>query len=181
MNELSLHILDIINNSVKAGASIILVNVTEDIKNDILEIIISDNGSGMDEDFLKNVLDPFKTTRTTRKVGLGLSLFSAAAQQAGGSFKVESEKGVGTKVYASFKHSHIDRQPLGDVSSTITTVLSGNESLDIVYTYTYSSKSFVMDTREIRKILGDGVSIASPEIIMWIKDYINEGANEVRS
>ncbi len=180
MNELSLHILDIINNSVKAGASLVLVNITEDISADLLTIIIEDNGCGMDKEFLEKVLDPFKTSRTTRKVGLGLSLFLAAAQQTGGGLTVTSQKGVGTKVTATFGYRHIDRQPLGDVASTITTVLSGNSSIDLVYTHIVDEKSFTADTREIKKIL-DGVDITTPEIIMWIKDYINEGVNDLRS
>lgn len=180
MNELSLHILDIINNSVKAGASLVLLNVTEDIKADLLTIIIEDNGCGMDADFLSKVLDPFKTTRTTRKVGLGLSLFKAAAEQTGGTLSVASEKGVGTKVTATFGYSHIDRQPLGDVASTITTVLSGNPNIDISYTHAFGEKLFTADSREIKKVL-DGVDITTPEIIMWINDYINEGIKEIRS
>lgn len=180
MNELSLHILDIINNSVKAGASLVLVNVTEDISADLLTIIIEDNGCGMDKDFLEKVLDPFKTTRTTRKVGLGLSLFQAAAEQTGGGLSISSEKGIGTKVTASFGYSHIDRQPLGDVASTITTVLSGNSGIDLVYTHTCGEKTFTADTREIRKIL-DGVDITTPDIIMWINDYITEGVESTRS
>lgn len=180
MNELSLHILDIVNNSVKAGASLVLLNITEDVSADLLTIIIEDNGCGMDEDFLAEVLDPFKTTRTTRKVGMGLSLFKSAAEQTGGTLTIASKKGVGTKVCASFGLTHIDRQPLGDVASSITTVLSGNEGIDFVYTHTVNGNSFTMDTKEIRKIL-DGAPIGAPEIILWINDYINEGVENLRS
>ena len=180
MNELSLHILDIVNNSVKAGASTVLLYITEDTASDLLTIVIEDNGCGMDKDFLAEVLDPFKTTRTTRKVGMGLSLFKAAAEQTGGTLTISSEKGVGTKVCATFGLTHIDRQPLGDVASSVTTVLSGNENIDFVYCHTTNGKSFTMDTKEIRKIL-NGVPIGAPDIILWINDYINEGIENTRS
>lgn len=178
MNELSLHILDIINNSVKAGASLILVNITEDIAGDLLTIVIEDNGCGMDKEFLEKVLDPFKTSRNTRKVGLGLSLFKAAAEAAGGTLTISSEKGKGTKVSASFIHSHIDRQPIGDVASTYTTVISGNPAIDLVYTHKTNDAEFTADTREFKKVL-DGVDITTPDIIMWINDYINEGVQSL--
>lgn len=180
MNELSLHILDIVNNSVKAGASLILLNITEEVASDLLTIVIEDNGCGMDKDFLAEVLDPFKTTRTTRKVGMGLSLFKSAAEQTGGTLTIESEKNVGTKVCATFGLSHIDRQPLGDVASSVTTVLSGNSAIDFVYSHTTNGKNFTMDTKEIRKILGDA-PIGAPEILLWINDYINEGVESTRS
>lgn len=180
MQELSLHILDIINNSVRAGAKLVTVDINEDAEKDILTITIGDNGSGMDADFLKKVLDPFKTSRTTRKVGLGLSLFRSAAEKTGGDLSISSEKGVGTVVVATFGLSHIDRQPLGDIAGTLTTVISGNNLIDIAYTHTISDKSFCMDTREIKKIL-EGVDITTPDVIMWIISYINEGIESIRS
>ena len=180
MNELSLHILDIINNSVKAGAALIILEINEDIAANRLIIVIADDGCGMDAEFLREVLDPFKTTRTTRKVGMGLSLFKSAAEQTGGGLTISSQPGVGTTVTAEFTYDSIDRQPIGDIAATITTVLSGNDGLDIMYTHTICGESFVTDTREIREILGD-VSLSSPEVIMWIKDYIDENTEEIRA
>lgn len=181
MLELSLHILDIVNNSVKAGASLISVSVNEAIARNALEISIEDNGCGMDSAFLAQVTDPFRTTRTTRKVGMGLSLFKAAAENTGGSLSVESQKGVGTKVDVRFVYDHIDRQPLGDMGETMLTLISGNTAIDFVYTHTVNENVFTVDTREIKQILGDSVSLGSPEIVMWLKSYIKEGLEEISS
>lgn len=179
MLEISLHVLDIVNNSVKAGASLISVTVDEAKKENLLKITIEDNGCGMDEDFLKEVLDPFRTTRTTRKVGMGLSLFKAAAENTGGGLTIESEKGVGTKVNVLFTYDHIDRQPLGNMAETMLTLISGNESIDFVYTHAVDEKVFKLDTREVKEILGDEVSLGSPEIVMWLSGYIKEGLSEI--
>lgn len=179
MLELSLHILDIVNNSVKAGASLVRVTVDEAIEKNLLNICIEDNGCGMDEDFLAHVTDPFKTTRTTRKVGMGLSLFKAAAENAGGGLEITSQKGVGTVVKVYFVYNHIDRQPLGDMAETMLTLISGNMSVDFVYRHIVNDKAFELDTREIKKILGDEVSLGSPEISLWLKEYIQEGLKEI--
>ncbi len=179
MLEISLHILDIVNNSVKAGASLISVTVEEAKKENLLKITIEDNGCGMDEEFLKEVLDPFRTTRTTRKVGMGLSLFKAAAENTGGSLTISSEKNVGTKVEVWFTYDHIDRQPLGDMAETMLTLISGNETVDFVYTHVVDENDFKLDTREIKNVLGDEISLGSPEIVMWLKDYIGEGLSEI--
>lgn len=179
MLELSLHILDIVNNSVKANASFIKISVEEAINENLLNISIEDNGCGMDKEFLSNVTDPFKTTRTTRKVGMGLSLFKQAAESTGGKLSVTSEKNVGTKVNVQFVYDHIDRQPLGDMAETMLTLISGNELIDFLYIHTVNEKSFKFDTREIKQILGEDISLGSPEIVMWMKDYIKEGLLEI--
>ncbi len=178
MLEISLHILDIVNNSVKAGASLIELTVTESFARNLLSVSIKDNGCGMDEAFLKSVADPFKTTRTTRKVGMGISLFKAAAEATGGNFSIMSREGVGTVVVANFTYYHIDRQPLGDMAQTVVTVLSGNPNIDFLYRHRINEKEFLLDTREIRNILGD-VPLESPEIILWLTDHINEGLAEI--
>lgn len=178
MTELSLHILDIAQNSVKAGTKNIGIDIFEDVQNDIFKIVISDDGSGMDEEFLKNVTDPFKTTRTTRKVGMGLSLFKNAAEITGGSFCIKSELGRGTEVAASFVHSSIDRQPLGDIASTITTLIGSDENIDYKYTHTYNGKVFEFETSKIKEIM-QGVSLNTPEVITWIDEYINEGLKDI--
>lgn len=179
MLELSLHVLDIVNNSVKAGASLISVTVNEAKKENLLLITIGDNGCGMDKDFLSQVTDPFRTTRTTRKVGMGLSLFKAAAENTGGGLSIDSEKGVGTVVKVHFTYNHIDRQPMGDMAETMLTLISGNETIDFVYTHTIDDKTFTLDTREIKKVLGDDVSLGNPEIVLWMKEYIREGLEEI--
>ena len=180
MLELSLHILDIMNNSVKAGASLIGVTIDENLTNNLLTIEISDNGSGMDEDFVKSVTDPFRTTRTTRKVGMGLSLFKAAAEATGGHLAISSQKGKGTVVTTVFVHNHIDRQPLGDMAESLITVLSGNPSIDICYRHRINEREFSLNTQEVRQILGD-VELSSPEVILWLTDYIKEGLKEIQT
>lgn len=169
MRELSLHILDIAENSVKAGAS--LITVTVNAEDGRLKIEIDDNGKGMSREFLDKVCDPFTTSRQTRKVGLGIPLFKLAAETAGGSFKIESAEGKGTKVTAEFEINHIDRAPLGDLTSTIITQLS-NE-IDYVWIYRVDGREFVFDTREVRQQL-EGAPIDSPEIIVFLKELINE-------
>ena len=180
MLELSLHILDIVNNSVKAGAQLVTFTVEEKIVEDVLRIRIDDDGCGMEEDFLKEVLDPFRTTRTTRKVGMGLSLFRAAAQQTGGDLTISSQKGVGTSVCAWFHYHHIDRQPLGNMSETMMTLISGNITMDFVYRHVVNEKEFVFDTREVKKILGQEVDFTCPEVVLWMKDYIEEGIQTLK-
>ena len=127
---------------------------------------------------MKNVADPFKTTRTTRKVGMGLSLFKTAAEVTGGSFCITSKLGVGTVVTAEFVHSSIDRQPLGDMASTITTLIGSDESIDYKYTHTYNGNEFTFDTGMIREVM-QGVSLNTPEVILWIEEYINEGLKSI--
>lgn len=174
MKELSLHVLDIAQNSITAGTSLIEIVVSEDLLANILSITISDNGKGMSKEFLKKVRDPFTTTRTTRSVGMGIPLFESAAIACGGCFDITSELGVGTKVFAQFMHNHIDRQPLGNIAETITTLIFGSPIVDFVYEYNVNGGTFEFDTRLIKKTLS-GAPIDTLEVILWIKEYINEG------
>lgn len=173
MKELSLHVLDIAKNSVKAKAGVIEIIIEENTEQNFLTIEINDNGCGMDAEFLSRVRDPFSTTRTTRKVGMGISLFEAAAVQCGGWLDISSEVGSGTSVKAYFKYDHIDRAPLGDMAGTMTTLISGSPDTEFIYRHVKDGKSFVMDTRELREILGD-VPLDTPEVINWIDGYIRE-------
>lgn len=176
MKELSLHILDIVQNSIDAGADTVYITVKEDLLTDKLTIYIEDNGCGMDKQIVEKVKDPFFTSRTTRKVGLGIPLFSAAAQRCGGDLKIESEPGKGTKLTACFIHSHIDRAPMGNLWDTLTSLIMCNGSVNFVYLHEFDRKTFSLDTREILKVL-DGVPINSMEVINWIRDYLKEGIN----
>ncbi len=178
MKELSLHILDLVENSLKAEAELIKVTITEDTVKDILIIEIEDNGKGMEKDFLERVDDPFTTTRKTRKVGLGLSLMKAAALRCEGSFNIFSEKNKGTRVYCTFKHSHIDRAPLGNMGQTITAIINQCTHTDLVYTHIYNDKCFILDTKEISGII-DGISINSTKILLWICNYVNNNINNL--
>ncbi|MBC7263018.1 MAG: ATP-binding protein [Chloroflexi bacterium] len=174
MRELSLHILDALENSVEAGATRIELLIEEDTKNDILKITIQDNGRGMDEEFAQRVLDPFVTTRTTRHVGLGLPLFAAAAQQCNGNLQVQSKPGVGTKVTATFQHSHIDRAPLGDIVTSIMAVVLSEQAVDIRYKHVVDGRTFELDTAEVRRELGT-VPLSHPLIRQWLESTLAEG------
>lgn len=177
MEELSLHLLDLIQNSVKAGASLIEIIITE--KAGLLTIELNDNGCGMSEEFLQRVESPFTTTRTTRKVGLGIPLFKQAALMAGGDFGIISRQGEGTCIKASFEINNIDRAPMGDLAGTILgQVLSTPVTPDYRLLYAVEDASFEFDTREIRRQL-EGVPLDAPDVIAWMKDYLEEGIREL--
>ncbi|GHU98780.1 histidine kinase [Clostridia bacterium] len=173
MRELSLHILDIVQNSIGAGAKTVRIAVNADTARDTLTITIADDGKGMSKEFAANVTDPFTTTRTTRKVGMGLALFKAAAEDTGGSLKIESEQGKGTTVTAAFGLTSIDRVPLGDLAGTLLTLVRGAPDVDYVLTCGSGSELAAADTRKIKKEL-DGVPIDTPEILIWLEEYIKE-------
>lgn len=177
MTEISLNILDIAENSIRAEATAVYITVEIDSMADTLEVSVKDNGQGMDPEQLKKVQDPFFTTRTTRKVGLGVPFFKMAAESTGGWFEITSEKGVGTETKAGFKLSHIDRMPLGDINSTIYTLVAFNTGIDFIYRYACDGKEFVMDTREFKEIL-DGVPLDSPEVLKYLKEYLDENKKE---
>ena len=178
MRELSLNILDIAQNSISAGASLTEIVVNENTKDKTLLIGIYDNGCGMTEEQVKSVIDPFFTTRTTRKVGMGIPLFKMSAEQTGGSFKIESEKGVGTRIEAFFKTDSIDFTPLGDIASTIVTIVSMNADKEFLFRRVLDDKEFIFSTVEIKKIL-DGVPLSEPSVMNWIEEYLNEQYNEL--
>ena len=178
MRELSLNILDVAQNSITAGASLITVEVLENTEEHTLLIGIYDNGKGMSEEQVKIVVDPFYTTRTTRKVGMGIPLFKMAAEMTGGSLEIKSRLSVGTEVRALFKTDSVDFTPLGDVASTVVMLITMNTDRDFIYRRGVDSNEFVLDTREIKKILGD-VPLDTYEVSEWLKDYINENTNDL--
>jgi anti-sigma regulatory factor (Ser/Thr protein kinase) len=177
MTEISLNVLDIANNSIRANASLIEIKIQIQRDLDTLTITITDDGCGMTEEQVRKVEDPFFTTRTTRKIGLGVPFFKMAALSTGGSFHIASTPGVGTTVTAVFGLSHIDRMPLGDMNSTMHTLITLNTQIDFLYTYLFDGKEFVLDTREFREILND-VPLNSPEVSTYIKEYLKENQNE---
>ncbi len=178
MKELSLHILDIAQNSVKAKASLIEITIEESVAEDIYRISIRDNGCGMSKEIFERVRDPFTTTRTTRKVGLGIPLLEAAAMQCDGKLDIRSQEGDGTVVTATFRHSHIDRAPLGDMPLTITTLVSGSPEIDFLYTHIKDGAKFVFCTKDVREVLGE-VPLDVPEVISWIEGTVREGLAEL--
>ena len=178
MKELSLNILDISQNSVKANATRIDIVLTESENNDLVTIKIIDNGSGMSTELLDSVIDPFVTTRTTRKVGLGIPLLRQLTIDTEGEFEIKSKLGEGTSVFASFKLSHLDRPPIGDMPSTIVTIISSNPDIRYVYTHRTDVGEFVLDTDEIKETL-DGIPISEPEILVWLGGYLTENLNSI--
>ena len=178
MRELSLNILDIAQNSISAGASLTEIVVNENTKENTLLIGIYDNGCGMTEEQVKSVIDPFFTTRTTRKVGMGIPLFKMSCEQTGGKFTIESQKGVGTKINALYKTDSVDFTPLGDIAATIVTIVSMNSDKEFLYKRVLDDKEFIFSTAEIKKIL-DGVPLSEPSVMSWIEQYINEQTNEL--
>lgn len=178
MRELSLNVLDIVQNSISAKATVIEIELFEHIEKDLLEINIFDNGKGMTEEQVKSVIDPFFTTRTTRKVGLGIPLFKMAAEMSGGRLDIKSEIGKGTRVYTSYGYSNVDRMPVGDMNGTVSMLIRMNPDIDFVYTHSINEKSYVLDTRELRKQLED-VPLDTPDVIDWIEEYLNENDAEL--
>lgn len=177
MTEISLNILDVAENSIRANSSLVEITVAADKKLDTLTVIISDNGCGMNKEQVENVEDPFFTTRTTRKVGLGIPFFKYSAESTGGSFLIDSKPGEGTVVKAVYTLSHIDRMPLGDITATMHTLITFNTQTDFLYRYSVDDKSFELDTREFKEVLGD-VPFNNPEISTYIKEYLTENKLE---
>ncbi len=172
MEDLSLHILDIVENSIDAGANKIDIKIYENLKKDQLKIEITDDGKGMNEGTVKKALDPFYTTKTVRKVGLGLSLFREAARMANGDFSIQSEAGRGTTVRATFQHTHIDRKPLGDMSKTMTTLIISHPEIHFRYLHKKDNQENRIDTEKFKK-KGDLSSMSTIEIMKLVKNKLH--------
>lgn len=168
-----MNVLDIVQNSISAGASLIGIEVAEDTEKDRLTIVIEDNGRGMTEEQVRAVTDPFYTTRTTRRVGLGVPFFKMAAEMTGGGLRIESQPGKGTRLTAEFVLSSIDCMPLGDMNGTIKTLIQMNPNLDFVFRRKKNAEIHTLDTRELREILGD-VPLNDPEVMEWITGNLEE-------
>lgn len=168
-----MHVLDIAQNSIKAGASLVTVAFVVD-ENRVLTFSVRDDGCGMAPDFLARVTDPFTTTRTTRKVGLGIPMLKQSAEMAGGTFGIESQVGVGTYIHASFDLTNIDCIPMGDICDSLMTLIVLNpEAPDFLFQASAPGKEALFDTRQVREALG-GVGLAEPEVAAWIKESIDE-------
>lgn len=173
MKDLSLHILDLVQNSVAAKATHITVAIRADAAG-VLRISIEDNGCGMDGELLRRVTDPFATTRTTRRVGLGIPLMKASAERSGGGLEITSEKGKGTRADASFMIGNIDRPPLGDVPGTITDIIISEPDLELTLVLENGTEAFRLDSAEIREKLGE-VPITEYAVTSWMREYLSEG------
>ena len=173
MEDLSLHILDVVENSIAAQAKKIEIRVNEDVKANLLSIEIKDDGKGMSEEMVKKTLDPFFTTRTTRRVGLGIPLFAQAARECNGGFQIESEPEKGTRVLATFQYDNIDRKPWGGMTETLVTLIVGNPEIDFYYEHRKGSFVYTLDTAEIRSGL-EGLPMNHPSVVEAIRRNIKE-------
>ncbi|CDG35017.1 histidine kinase [Acetivibrio thermocellus BC1] len=178
MRDLSLHLMDIVQNSIDAKASKISILICADKKSDLLEIEVKDNGIGMDSDFLKEVVNPFTTTRDTRRVGLGIPLLKASAKRASGELEITSEKLVGTTVKASFKISHIDRLPLGNLAQTMESLIVARPDIEYDLTLDNKKERFIFNSFEIKRRIGE-VPLTHFEVLKWIGEYVNDGVKTI--
>jgi anti-sigma regulatory factor (Ser/Thr protein kinase) len=177
MEELALHILDLVQNCVEAQASWVYIRVAEDPALNTLSVSIEDNGRGMNEEQQARAIDPFYTTRTTRKVGLGIPLLKAAAEDTGGSFTITSAPGRGTLIEASFVRDHIDRVPVGNMADTLSALLALHNNIELRYEHVVGDRSFCLSTAVLREICGDELS--HPRIVSWLRSYISEQENSL--
>ncbi len=178
VRELSMHILDLAQNGIAVGASHIFIEVEDDSKQDRLRIMVGDNGPGIPDDIVDTVADPFTTTRTTRKVGLGIPMMYEAARACDGDVEIETKKGEGTKITATFSMGHIDRAPLGDIASTIVALVAPNPDLRVEYRQIRDGVEFHFDTEEIKRQL-DGVPINEIGVLDWISGYLENATSQV--
>ncbi len=178
MRDLSLHLMDIIQNSISADAARIDIRILVNSAQDELKIEVTDNGRGMDKELLAKVSDPFSTTRTTRRIGLGIPLFRASAQRTGGDLTVDSDKGKGTTVTALLKIRNIDRPPLGDIAETVVNVIAAKPEIQWNLFLDNIKEEFVFDSNEVKSRLGD-VPINQFEVLTWIKEFINEAITRI--
>lgn len=177
MKELSLHILDIVQNSIHAKATKIEIKILEDLKANILSITITDNGSGMKKEVIENILDPFFTTKN-KKTGLGIPLFKQHAELAGGDLILKSEPGKGTELKATFEHDNFDRQPMGNIVQTIVSLIRSNPEIDYIYQHKVNKKEFELNMVEIKQEL-EGLPVNSPEIIGFLEQMMSENLKEI--
>ena len=180
MRELALHLLDIAENSVAANAKTVKIAVDEDPKKDRLKMSVEDDGRGMDEDLVARVTDPFVTSRTTRKVGLGIPLLKAAAEGCNGYLRINSAPGRGTRLEAEFQRSHIDRMPLGDLAGTVLSLLIAWPQIHWLFRYRANGTEFTFDDEPIKDELGD-VSLTEPSILGYIRETLQEGVGSVQT
>ncbi|NLH94587.1 MAG: ATP-binding protein [Synergistaceae bacterium] len=174
LEDLSQHVLDIAENSLNAGADRIEITILQDSRANRLVLEVADNGHGMDAETAVKVLDPFYTTRTTRRVGLGLPFLKQSAELCGGSLSLQSVPGKGTRLRADFALDCIDRPPLGNIPSTIVTLLAGAPGVRWIYRHVCDGRIFEFDSKEILEILGDSKLFQSAEVALWLRDYLRE-------
>lgn len=180
MRELALHILDIARNSIEAGASSVEIDLVEDRQADKLEITIRDDGPGMSSDVAAKAADPFYSTRTTRRVGLGLALFKAACERSDGDFAISSEPGEGATVRGAMRLSHFDRPPLGDMAAVVQALACEADSISLRYRHQSDGRVFEVDTAELQRELGE-VRLTDPRVLCWLAEHVKNGIVDIGS
>lgn len=174
MKEFSMHILDIAQNSIVAGATKISIELKEETENNLFYFSVADNGKGMSQEFIQKVRNPFTTSRTTRKVGLGIPMLEQTCVQCGGRLDIESEVGEGTKITASMEYANIDRPPLGNMPETLYILILMNQQVTFHYYHKYDSREYVLDMAEVREVLGD-LPLDELSVAGWLKENIEDG------
>ena len=174
MEDLAMYIIEILMNSIHASSNNIICNIEIDTSEDLLTIIVEDDGKGMEQEFLNNITNPFVTTRKTRKIGLGVSFLQSLCDQCNGKLIIKSRPNIGTITIATLPYSHWDIPPLGNIGEMMMLCIQANPDIDFVLYYKKDKINFLFETKEIKKIL-DEVKIDEPDILLWIKDYINQG------
>ncbi|MCD7952996.1 MAG: ATP-binding protein [Synergistaceae bacterium] len=181
LEDLSAHVLDISENSTMAGADEVEITIKEDEREDLILFSVKDNGRGMSPEFVAKVTDPFTTTRTTRRVGMGLPFLRQSAELCGGGLVIDSAVGVGTTITATFQYGSVDRPPLGDMPATIMTLVMGSPNVHWRYRHIINGREFLLDTDEIVEALdGDRGMLASPDVGLWLRDNIREELEALR-
>ena len=179
LQDMAMYILDIGNNSIRAKASFVEISFVESNQSDSCVLKISDDGCGMSAKQLENVRNPFYTTRDTRKVGLGMSFLDQLAAQCNGHLVIESEIGKGTILTLNYQRSHLDAPPIGDMASSMITLIQADGRMEYLFRYEIDNDSFELETKQIKELL-DGVNITEPSILLWLKDYIDENLKRLK-
>lgn len=179
MKELSMHILDIAQNSVRAKAKNIIISVNEQVRNNVFSFSIEDDGPGIEEAILKDIRNPFTTSRTMRKVGLGIPFLDDTCSMCDGELLIDSVVGRGTKIIATMKYDHIDRPPMGDLAVTIASLISSNEAINIRYEHQYNHETFDISTNDLKEVLGSDVPLTDIQVIQWLKGFLKENMDEI--
>ena len=180
MREIALHILDLARNAIEAGATAVELTLVENEQADALEFALSDNGRGMDESTLARVTDPFYSTRTTRRVGLGLPLLKATCERCGGGLEISSRLGEGTEVRGRLQLGHVDRPPLGDMGAVVQALACEADHTSLVYRHQANGRTFEVDTKALQRELGE-VPVSDPRVLVWLAQFVNDHVREVGS
>jgi len=179
LEDLSQHMLDLAFNSLEAGCTDLQICIREDLKSNILQFMVRDNGHGIDQVDMEKVLDPFFTTKENARVGLGISLLKEAVERCGGIFKIDSLPRIGTCVQAGFPRDHMDRAPLGDMTGTIISLITAGGDMEMVYQHEFNRKQFYFSTEELKLSL-DGISIQTTAVLVWLDEYLSKEIKALR-